>query len=255
MLIIELGNCKGMEMDFFKRLVNRKEDQISKERRASNRYNVSANYPLFIKVNGKKTEIRNLSLNGVNLTLDSDLKNQEKIKLNIGIKEQSYDIDAQVIFKESQNYGIEILANTNYDHFYHLASPVVIGCSMKQYNTEDVAQNDPHLIKNLYFGSTSSSIAAWYTKEKHPTFQSFEFEVEGCIIRGKENKLMFLSYTDKESLHENARLTHKLEMAPTKASADQEQVLRSFLYWIVLHLNDHPKLQKDLLSFFPQNEN
>jgi hypothetical protein len=157
------------------------------EQRLNTRYTPSASFPLqaWILTEGNETpaKIRNISGNGIGLSLEPDALPAEgdavKVRLRFGAHQQLVDGRVIQLKPEADKAycGVELrfaalLARKTY---LQLLQPIAIGQSLQPVPAEQVIQNEPAFSKRTFRGDDDSQLTVWYDRSASPKIQRFEF--------------------------------------------------------------------------------
>ena len=190
-------------MLFFSRIFKFEKAQVAQmetDHRLNTRYTPGSSFPLhaylhLARYEWKPSKILNISGNGLSLltareakaTIGQDLK----VQLVLGKYELVLDGRlAQTALREKGRHcgiGLKFADFTEQKAYLQLLQPIVIGQSLRAVPEEQIVQDEPQLIKQVYRGEGNSELTAWLEKIPGTPLHRFELQAHEYFCRADVN--------------------------------------------------------------------
>jgi hypothetical protein len=178
----------------FDRIFNFDQAEVSRmEQRLNARYTPGAAFPLqaWLMTEGNETpaKILNVSGNGIGLSLEPDTLPAEddavKVRLRFGAYQQL--IDGRVVHLRPEaakaycGVGFKFPDFPSRKSYLQLLQPIAIGQSLEAVPPQQVPQDEPPLLKQVFRGDGDAQLTVWREQEPNPGFHRFEFQMKDYL--------------------------------------------------------------------------
>ncbi|MDB6114097.1 MAG: hypothetical protein JWQ62_1042 [Lacunisphaera sp.] len=190
---------------FFKRIFKFEKAQVAqmeaaKDNRLTTRSTPGSSFPLhaylsLVRYEWKPSKVINISGTGLNLLTARDARATDgqdaKLKLVLG----KYELVlagrlAHTAVKEKGRLcgiALKFADFTEQKAYLQLLQPIVIGQSLQPLPGDEVVQDQPQFIKQVYRGEGNSELTVWLVKTFGTPFHRFEFQTHDYFCRADVN--------------------------------------------------------------------
>jgi len=180
----------------FQRIFNFDQAAVAQmEQRLNNRYTPGAAFPLqaWLLTEGNETpaKILNVSGNGIGLLLEPDTLPAEedavKVRLRFGAHQQL--VDGRVVHLRPEaakaycGVGLKFADFPSRKTYLQLLQPVAIGQSLQPVPADQVVQDDPPLLRQVFRGDDKALLTVWLEPGPERVFHRFEFRLKDYLCQ------------------------------------------------------------------------
>lgn len=230
-------------MQFFKSLFNFNKAKVARmtEQRLNQRHAPGAAFPLEARLQLSSRDwparVQDISGNGVGLLLTeagAQVSPGQTAQVWLSLGGHRLELDGRIAHATPQASGLSCGIGLDFCDFsrqkayLQLLQPVAIGRTLKPVPAEDVVQNEPQFIKQVYRSDSDAGLTVWLDKSIGTPLHSLEFEMPDYFCHADVKSGVLSAYhREAEDSHKGRRTNPVFDI-----SGDLQGEIRQLLRWI-----------------------
>jgi len=228
-------------MLFFRRIFKFEKAQVAQmetDHRLDTRYTPGSSFPLqaylhLARYEWKPSKILNISGNGLNLLTTRETKATagQELKVQLVLGKYELVLEGRLAHSTLREKGLHCGVSLKFADFteqkayLQLLQPIVIGQSLRAVPGEQVVQDQPQFIKQVYRGEGNSELTAWLEKIPGTPLHRFDFQAHEYFCRADVNSSELAAGLRASAVPDDN------QPASSPSAALREEIHR-FFHWI-----------------------